>query len=194
MCVSLYPVRYYYLLTAVLHVCEWIMLCKWFAECSWFLQKLHEEVRTTQQAGFRDRNSPSLSPRMEAVIMSHFDKLLVKHQQQHMALLEELLLQRQEALMSAISQAVGNLVTAKLEDIVTAEIKNSIIPGRQLSTTVNWMVASVSDTWTSNTALDFWVTHTHCETGTGHHYTHITVGVYQRSIVFTVRREIMSCR
>jgi len=69
--------------------------------------------------------------------MSHFDKLLVKHQQQHMALLEELLLQRQEALMSAISQAVGNLVTAKLEDIVTAEIKNSIIPGRQLSTTVN---------------------------------------------------------
>lgn len=92
------------------------------------MKKLHEEVRTTQQAGFRDRNSPSLSPRVEAVIMPHLDKLLVKHQQQHMALLEELLLQRQEALMSAVSQAVGNLVTAKLEDIVTAEIKNSIIP------------------------------------------------------------------
>jgi hypothetical protein len=70
---------------------------------------------------------------MEAIIMSHLDKLLGKHQQQHMALLEELLLQRQEALLSAISQAVGNLVTAKLEDIVTTEIKNSIIPGRQLS-------------------------------------------------------------
>lgn len=92
------------------------------------IKKLHEEVRATQQAGFRDRNSPSLSPRMEAVIMSHLDKLLVKHQQQHMSLLEELLLQRQEALMSAISQAVGNLVTAKLEDIVTAEIKNNIVP------------------------------------------------------------------
>jgi hypothetical protein len=70
---------------------------------------------------------------MEAVIMSHLDKMLVTHQQQHVALLEELLLQRQEALMSAISQAVGNLVTAKLEDIVTTEIKNNIIPGRQLS-------------------------------------------------------------
>jgi hypothetical protein len=64
---------------------------------------------------------------------------MLKHQQQNGALLEELLLlrddkeqKRQEALMSAISQAVGNLVTAKLEDIVTAEIKNDIIPGMQL--------------------------------------------------------------
>ncbi|XP_021913253.1 enhancer of mRNA-decapping protein 4 isoform X2 [Zootermopsis nevadensis] len=99
------------------------------------IKKLLEEVSTIRQAVSRDHASPSLSPRMEAIIMSQLDKALVKHQQQHMALLEELLLQRedkerkrQEALMCAISQAVGNLVTAKLEDIVTAEIKNSIIP------------------------------------------------------------------
>lgn len=104
------------------------------------LQKLHTEVCTIQQAVSRDRTSPSLSPRMETIIVSQLDKALVKHQQQHMALLEELLLQRedkerkrQEALMCAISQAVGNLVTAKLEDIVTAEIKNSIIPGKHMS-------------------------------------------------------------
>jgi serine phosphatase RsbU (regulator of sigma subunit) len=68
--------------------------------------------------------------------VTQLDRVLVKHQQQQGVLLDELLLQRddkeqkrQEALMSAISQVVGNLVTAKLEDIVTAEIKNSIIPG-----------------------------------------------------------------
>lgn len=100
------------------------------------MQKLYEEVRTVHHAGHRDHNSPPLSPRIESVIVSQLDKVLLKHQQQQGVLLEELLLQsddkeqkRQEAIMSAISQAVGNLVTAKLEDIVTAEIKNGIIPG-----------------------------------------------------------------
>jgi serine phosphatase RsbU (regulator of sigma subunit) len=72
--------------------------------------------------------------------MMQLDRVLVKHQQQQGVLLDELLLQRddkeqkrQEALMSAISQVVGNLVTAKLEDIVTTEIKNCIIPGMYLS-------------------------------------------------------------
>lgn len=99
------------------------------------IKKLYEEVRTVQHAGHREHNSPSLSPRIESLIASQLDKVLLKHQQQQGVLMEELLLQRddkeqkrQEAIMSAISQAVGNLVTAKLEDIVTAEIKNSIIP------------------------------------------------------------------
>ncbi|PNF32915.1 hypothetical protein B7P43_G01848 [Cryptotermes secundus] len=98
------------------------------------IKKLYE-VCTVHRAEHRDHNSPSLSPRIESVIMSQLDKALLKHQQQQGVLLEELLLQsndkeqkRQEAIMSAISQAVGNLVTAKLEDIVTAEIKNGIIP------------------------------------------------------------------
>lgn len=111
-------------------------MCNRFPECHYFLQKLYEAVCTVHRAEHRDHNSPSLSPRIESVIMSQLDKALLKHQQQQGVLLEELLLQsddkeqkRQEAIMSAISQAVGNLVTANLEDIVTAEIKNDIIPG-----------------------------------------------------------------
>jgi hypothetical protein len=115
------------------------------------IKKLHEEVCAIQQAVSRDRNSPSLTPRMETIIMSQLDKALVKHQQQHVSLLEELLLRREdkerkreEALMCAISQAVGNLVTAKLEDIVTGEIKSSIIPGKKisLSTTESYVARS----------------------------------------------------
>jgi hypothetical protein len=101
--------------------------------------------------------------------MSQLDKALVKHQQQHMALLEELLLQRedkerkrQEALMCAISQAIGNLVTAKLQDVVTAEIKNSIMPGKQLlqchieSYIIYWFPV-LSDSWTTkvNSSVGF---------------------------------------
>jgi len=148
-----------------------ITLHKRFSECSYFLllQKLHEEVHTIQQAGSRDHTSPSISPRIEAIIMSQLDKALVKHQQQHMALLEELLLQRedkerkrQEALMCAISQAIGNLVTAKLQDVVTAEIKNSIMPGKQLlqchieSYIIYWFPV-LSDSWTTkvNSSVGF---------------------------------------
>ncbi|XP_069698744.1 enhancer of mRNA-decapping protein 4 isoform X2 [Periplaneta americana] len=89
------------------------------------------EIVQQQQAEIKDLGMKLQAEQHVPLLRSQLDK----HQQQLMALLEELLLQRedkerkrQEALMSAISQAVGNLVSAKLEDIVTSEIKNSIIP------------------------------------------------------------------
>lgn len=56
---------------------------------------------------------------------------------QHSIILEEQLAirdskerDRQEKLMTAVSQAVTNLVSSKFEEVVSNEIKESILPGK----------------------------------------------------------------
>ncbi|PSN46679.1 hypothetical protein C0J52_06384 [Blattella germanica] len=99
------------------------------------MKKLREDMCFIRKAVPSESSSPSLIPRIETQILGHLDKVLMQHQQQYMSLVQEVISQkedserkRQEALMSAISQAVGNLVSAKLNDIVITEIQNSIIP------------------------------------------------------------------
>lgn len=92
-----------------------------------------------QQSGGIDRFVPLLVPHLEKVFMTHVDKALAKHTEKIYSSIQEIMFardeherKRQDALMSAISQTVGNLVSAKLEEIVCEEIKNNIIPGKQI--------------------------------------------------------------
>ena len=99
------------------------------------MKNLREDVCSIRQSVPAEPSSPSVMSRIESHILSQLDKVLIKQHQQYMSLLQDMLLQRedserkrQEVLMSAISQTVGNLVSTKLNDIVTSEIKSNVIP------------------------------------------------------------------
>lgn len=71
------------------------------------------------------------SRQSDSAMASLFKNALDKHViifEEHLAMRDSKERDRQEKLMSAVSQAVGNLVTAKLEEIVSTEIKKNILP------------------------------------------------------------------
>ncbi|XP_063229999.1 enhancer of mRNA-decapping protein 4 isoform X2 [Bacillus rossius redtenbacheri] len=81
-------------------------------------------------------NTSNAIPKLEDSMTSLVEVALEKQRQQQSRLIDELLAvkedkerKRQEALMSAISQSVGNLVTTKLDEIVMSEINSTILPG-----------------------------------------------------------------
>lgn len=99
------------------------------------IKELKNEIQIVRQEAMPERFASQLEPYMTAVISSQIEKILKSHDDKIAPLLEEMLTtrdehdrKRQDALMSAISQTVGNLVSAKLEDIVCIEIKDNILP------------------------------------------------------------------
>lgn len=96
------------------------------------MQELKNEIRVLQSSTL----DTVPVQRLENVIVDNTETLLSKYRQEQNALLEEVLRtrdskerQNQESLMSAISQAVGNLITSKLDEIITTEMKENIMPG-----------------------------------------------------------------
>nr|CAD7440503.1 unnamed protein product [Timema bartmani] len=96
------------------------------------IKSLQEDVKCLQMSM---EQAPDTTSRLEVMLSAHLGAALTQQQERNTALVTELLVskddkerKRQEALMSHISQAVGNLVAAKLDEIVVSEMNDNILP------------------------------------------------------------------
>ncbi|XP_067007664.2 enhancer of mRNA-decapping protein 4 [Anabrus simplex] len=97
------------------------------------IKELRCEVQDMQQTAIEE---PQLaSSGLETTLGLHLEKAMTKQHQQYKQTFENLMVslddmekKRTEATMSTISQVVGNLVVTKLDDVISSEMKNNIIP------------------------------------------------------------------
>nr|CAD7426114.1 unnamed protein product [Timema monikensis] len=96
------------------------------------IKSLQEDVKGLQMSM---EQTPDTASRLEVMLSAHLGTALTQQQERNTELVTKLLVskddkerKRQEALMSHISQAVGNLVAAKLDEIVVSEMNDNILP------------------------------------------------------------------